>query len=476
MGRVEPDTRRALSSLPSITALLADPALEGAPHGMAVQAAREALAGLRRQLLDGVMAPSELPTQGAIAHRISAAVTQARQHRLRPVINATGVVLHTNLGRAPMAEEVAHAVAAVAGGYSNVEMHLDSGARGGRMDGVEGPLQTLTGAERAIAVNNCAAAVLLALTALGRGREVVVSRGELVEIGGSFRVPDVVSAGGARLVEVGTTNRTRARDFGDAITAETAVLLRVHPSNFQQVGFVERPDRADLVQVARAHDVPLVEDLGSGLLGGVPVDGVGLEGERVEAALAAGVDLVCFSGDKLLGGPQAGIIAGRADLVERLRRHPLYRALRLDKLGLIALEVTLRMYVEGRSQAIPVRSMLQATSEELRMRALELEAQIPDSRIKQDFGVTGGGALPGQGLATWNVVLGDRSAARLATALRLGNPSVVVRVANGAVRIDPRTILGSQTQALVLAVAAARRSLVDGPTASSNPADSHRFG
>lgn len=476
MGRVDPETRSALANLPSVTALLADPHLVSAPHAMVVDAARETLSGLRRRLLNGEFAPSDVPSATLIAQQVSAVVSRARQHRLRPVINATGVVLHTNLGRAPMADEVAQAVAAVAGGYSNVEMHLESGVRGGRLDGVEGPIRDLTGAERAIAVNNNAAAVLLALTALGRGREVVVSRGELVEIGGSFRVPDVISAGGARLVEVGTTNRTRAQDFADAITPETAVLLRVHPSNFRQVGFVERPDRSELARVARAANVPLIEDLGSGLLGSVPVDGVGLEGERVEAAIDAGVDLVCFSGDKLLGGPQAGIIAGRADLVERLRRYPLYRALRLDKLGLIALEVTLRMYVEGRSQDIPTRAMLLASSDQLRERALQLASQIPGSRVEQDFGVTGGGALPGEGLSTWNVVLTDGSASRLATALRMGSPSVVARVADATVRLDPRTILPSQTDALVAAVARARAIVRDESVPASNATTSALLG
>ena len=388
----------------------------------------------------------------------AARVSAARQRRLRRVINATGVVLHTNLGRAPMAAEVVDAVSEVARGYANVEMHLDSGQRGGRLEGVAGPLRQATGAEASIAVNNNAAAVLLALTALARGREVIVSRGELVEIGGSFRVPDVISAGGARLIDVGTTNRTRARDFADAITPQTAVLLRVHPSNFRQVGFVQRPDRRELVEVARAHGVTLVEDLGSGLIGPPPVAGVGLDEERVELALEAGVDLVCFSGDKLLGGPQAGIISGRESLVQTLRRHPLYRALRLDKLGLVALEATLRMVAEGRSCELPAHAMLGADLDTLRAAAVDLAARIPGATVVRDHGVTGGGALPGRGLPTWVVCLPDRGCDRLLKALRQGEPSIVARVADGKVRFDPRTLLPGEATEVAAGALAARRA------------------
>ncbi len=472
MTRVDSAMRRALAGLPSVTALLTDPALADVPHAVVVDIAREHLAGLRSRLLDGHLPPDAVPSHSEIVAAVRATTVQVRQHRLRPVINATGVVLHTNLGRAPMALEAAQAVFEVARGYSNVELELPSGERGGRLEGVDAPMRALTGAERAIAVNNNAAAVLLSLTALARGREVIVSRGELVEIGGSFRVPDVVSAGGARLVEVGTTNRTRARDFEAAITENTAVLLRVHPSNFRQVGFVERPDRAALVEVAQKHGIPLVEDLGSGLIGEVPVAGVGLEGERVETALAAGVDLVCFSGDKLLGGPQAGLIAGRADLVQTLRRHPLYRALRLDKLGLVALEVTLRMYAEGRGDVVPARAMLMTSASELQARAQTLADRIQGAVVVQDVGVTGGGALPGRGLPTFSVRLPDRPASELARRLRLGTPSVVARVTDGAVQLDPRTILPAQEDDLVRAVTTARNPSTDFAVPASNAADS----
>ena len=453
---MDSNTRAALAGLPSMTSILASAQLSDVPHDVVKDAARSVLADVRTALLSGALDSAQVPDEQAILERVTRAVQAARARRLRAVINATGVVLHTNLGRAPLAAEVAQAVSEVAAGYANVELELSHGQRGGRLSGVEAPLQALTGADRAIAVNNNAAAVLLVLTALSRDREVVVSRGELVEIGGSFRVPDVVSAGGAKLVEVGTTNRTRAADFDRVVTDQTAVLLRVHPSNFRQVGFVHRPDRAALVAVARKHGVPLVEDLGSGLLGAAPVAGVGLEEEGVEAALAAGVDLVCFSGDKLLGGPQAGIIVGRADLVERCRRHPLYRALRLDKLGLVALEATLRMYVEGRGDHIPTRAMLMATPDALREQAVALAARIPGATVEADEGVTGGGALPGHGLAGWTVRLPDRPADALAKALRMGSPAVVARVADGAVRLDPRTVLPAERTALVAAVARAR--------------------
>lgn len=477
MAPISPALRAALSELPSVTALLASPQLADLPHGLVVDGAREVLDGLRRDLRGGALDPTQAPDPSGVVRRVADWVRARRQRRLRRVINATGVVLHTNLGRAPLAPEVAQAVLEVAQGYANVELDLETGRRGGRLTGVEAPLRALTGAERVIAVNNNAAAVLLVLTALGRHREVVVSRGELVEIGGSFRVPDVISAGGARLVEVGATNRTRAADFEAAVTPDTAMLLRVHPSNFRQVGFVERPDRAELVAVARRQGVPLVEDLGSGLIGPVPVEGMGLEGERVERALEAGVDLVCFSGDKLLGGPQAGIIAGRADLVERLRRHPLYRALRLDKLGLVALEATVRMYLDGRQDEVPTRAMLQARPDTLEAAAHQLARQLPGSRVVRDVGVTGGGALPGRGLASWVVRLPDRSADVLAWALRTGDPAVVARVTDGAVQLDPRTVQPSEHADLVAAVVAARsRAAREAASPSSGPADSGTLG
>lgn len=448
---MDPRVRQQLASLPSVSAVLAHPSLDGVPHALAVEAARAAISSLRSRLLGG----DKVDLEGVFKDSARRA-NLARKRRLRRVINATGVVLHTNLGRAALAPEVVEAVVEVARGYANVEMHLEGGQRGGRLEGVSDPMRRATGAEAAIAVNNNAAAVLLALTSLARGREVIVSRGELVEIGGSFRVPDVISAGGAKLVEVGTTNRTRASDFADAITDDTAVLLRVHPSNFRQVGFVQRPERADLVEVAAQYGVPLVEDLGSGLIGPPPVAGMGLDEERVELALQAGVDLVCFSGDKLLGGPQAGIIAGKAELVRKLRKHALYRALRLDKLGLVALEATLRMVAEGRAAELPTHRMLGASLDSLRAAAVDLSDRISGSTVEADHGVTGGGALPGRGLPTWVVVLPDSGCDRLLHALRMGTPAVVARVADNKVRLDPRTLLEGEASEVAEAIRAAR--------------------
>ncbi len=435
-----------LARLPAVHVLAADPRLVDVPHAVAVRAAREVVAEARAAVQAGGDLPDDLP--GRTVDRVAA----LRALRLRGCINATGVVLHTNLGRAPLAPEAVQAVADVAAGYANVELELEGGRRGGRLRGVAEPLRALTGAEDAIAVNNNAAAVLLVLTALARGRAVVVSRGELVEIGGSFRVPDVIGAGGARLVEVGTTNRTRVADFAAAMDADTAVLLRVHPSNFRLVGFTERPGRAGLVALARERGVPLVEDLGSGLLGGAPLPGLGLEEEAADAAIRAGVDLVCFSGDKLLGGPQAGLVVGRRDLVQRCRQHPLYRALRLDKLGLAALEATLRLYSEGRADAVPVRRMLARPGAELAAAARRIAAGVPGARVEAGESVSGGGALPGQALATSVVVVRGGDPEARARALRLGDPPVVARVARDALVVDPRTVLPGQEGVLIAAL------------------------
>src|SRR6185437_15899630 len=306
--------------------------------------------------------------------RLREELMDARRPRLRRVINATGVVVHTNLGRAPLADEALARVVEAGRGYSNLEYDLAEGARCSRQDHVAAILHRLTGAESALVVNNNAAAVLLALAALGEGREVIVSRGELIEIGDGFRIPDVLARSGARLVEVGTTNRTRAKDYEKAIRPETALLLRVHQSNFRVVGFTELPRLDELAAVARRHGLPLLDDLVSGVLAGNSL----LQGHAEPSAresLAAGADLVCFSGDKLLGGPQAGIVAGRADLVERLRVHPLHRAVRADKLTLAALEGTLRLYLDA-PERIPVLRMLHEDGGAVRARAERLASLV----------------------------------------------------------------------------------------------------
>src|SRR6476469_5238217 len=328
-----------LRDLPSVDELARE-----AGDPLAVDAARAVIDRARAEIQEG-------GDPGDLTARLREELADARQPRLRRVLNATGIVVHTNLGRAPLAEGALARVVEVGRGYSNLEYDLVRGERGSRQGHVGAVLRRLTGAEAALVVNNNAAAVLLALAALAEGREVVVSRGELIEIGDGFRIPDVLARSGARLIEVGTTNRTRATDYERAIGPETALLLRVHQSNFRVVGFEERPRLEEVAAVARLHDLPLVDDLGSGAVAPVEAEPTARE------SLAAGADLVCFSGDKLLGGPQAGIVLGRAELVERLRRHPLQRALRADKLTLAALEGTLLAYLDSPGQ-IPVVRML----------------------------------------------------------------------------------------------------------------------
>jgi L-seryl-tRNA(Ser) seleniumtransferase len=446
----------SLSDLPSISSLIADPRMAVLPHALAVRAARLAVDEARAIVLAGGTLPEDLPGRALDRAEL------LRRGALRRVINATGIVIHTNLGRAPMAAEAVDAAADVARGFANLEMTLDDGKRGGRLSGVVEHAIALSGAEAAIAVNNNAAAVLMVLTALAQGREVLVSRGELVEIGGSFRVPDIVSAGGARLVEVGTTNRTRVADFAAAITDRTALILRVHPSNFKLVGFTERPDREALVALGLERGIPVVEDLGSGLLGpGLTVAGHAGDpaaDDHVARAVAAGLDLVCFSADKLLGGPQAGVIVGRAEAVERLRSHPIYRAMRLDKMTLAALETTLRMIREGRADEIPVRAMLAKTPAECRAVAERIAAGIPGAQVEDDVGYSGGGALPGEALPTVVVVLRGGNPDARSAALRGGDPPIVARVARDAVVIDPRTLLPGDEEQVMEAL----NRLIDG--------------
>jgi L-seryl-tRNA(Ser) seleniumtransferase len=369
--------------------------------------------------------------------------------RLRRVINGTGVVLHTNLGRAPLSRRAAAAAAEIAAGYSNLELSLETGRRGDRSTLVEELLRRLTGAEAALVVNNNAAAVLLALTALGARREVVVSRGQQVEIGGSFRMPDVMRLSGARMVEVGTTNRTRAADYEAAIGPRTAALLRVHTSNFRVTGFVEAAPLSELAGVARRHGVLLLDDLGSGAL-------APLFDEPTVAESLAHADVTTFSGDKLLGGPQAGVALGRSGEIRRMAKHPLARAVRVDKMTLSALEATLRERLLG--QRSPVDSMLSSTPEELRRRAGFLMVRLAERGIECSLleaeSAVGGGSLPGVGLPTTLLAIEGR-ASRLAAALRRGEPPVLARVEGDRCCIDLRTVLGGEDDALQDAIEAA---------------------
>ncbi len=405
---------------------------------------------------------------GDLTERLRAELDGARRPRLRRVLNATGVIVHTNLGRAPIADSALERLREIGRGYSNLEFDLDEGARGSRQDHLAAILRRLTGAEAALVVNNNAAAVLLALAALAEGREVLVSRGELIEIGDGFRIPEVLARSGARLVEVGTTNRTRAADYERAVGPETALLLRVHQSNFRVVGFTERPALAELAQIAKRAGLPLVDDLGSGalsdtvllasdrgLLGRESPSNTVLLGDEPSAqdALRAGADLVCFSGDKLLGGPQAGIVVGRADLVDRLRRHPLQRALRADKLTLAALEGTLGLYLEpGRAQLeVPVLRMLTEPAEAVRARADRLAA-LTGGSVEETVARVGGGALPLAELPSFACALEEG----LAVPLRLGEPPVVGIVRDGRLLLDCRTLGDAEADEAAAAVASIR--------------------
>ena len=372
--------------------------------------------------------------------------------RLRRVLNATGVIVHTNLGRAPLAGPALERVREVGGGYSTLEYDLAEGGRGSRQDHVAPLLRRLTGAEAALVVNNNAAAVLLCLAALAEGREVLVSRGELIEIGDGFRIPDVLARSGARLVEVGTTNRTRAADYDRAAGPETGVLLRVHQSNFRLVGFTERPRLRELAAVADRHGLVLVDDLGSGVLGASDTVLLGDEPSARES-LAAGADLVCFSGDKLLGGPQAGIVLGRAELVDSLRRHPLQRALRADKLTLAALEGTLRLYLdpERAGREVPVLQMLAEPAERVRRRAERLAALV-GGEVEETVARVGGGALPLAELPSFACAVEEEFAA----ALRAGDPPVIGVVRDGRTLLDCRTLAEHEVDEVAAAVMFAR--------------------
>jgi L-seryl-tRNA(Ser) seleniumtransferase len=421
-----------LRDLPSV-----DELARGSGDPLAVDAARAVIARAREALLAG-------DDPGDLEERLRDELAAARQPALRRVLNATGVIAHTNLGRAPLADEALARVLEAARGYSNLEYDLDAGGRGSRQAHVTRILRRLTGAEGALVVNNNAAAVMLALAALAEGRDVIVSRGELIEIGDGFRIPDVLARSGARLVEVGTTNRTRAADYEAAIGPETALLLRVHQSNFRVVGFTEQPRLDQLAEVARRRGLPLVDDLGSGAL----VD-VGDE-PTARASLAAGADLVCFSGDKLLGGPQAGIVVGRAELVEGLRRHPLQRALRADKLTLAALEGTLALYLDSPDR-VPVLRMVREGAEAVRARAERL-AGLVGGDVEETVARVGAGALPLAELPSFACAVEEELAERL----RAGEPPMVGVLRDGRLLLDCRTLSDAEIDEAAAAIASAR--------------------
>lgn len=451
------DPRRGLPSVHRVLALPAlGPLLERLPHQVVVGAIRQTLDAVR----SGRISP---PDDWSVA--VAEAAARAARPSLLPVINATGVVLHTNLGRAPLASAAIEAVRALATGYSNLEYDLPSGARGSRTDHCAPALAALCGTEAATVVNNAAAALVLALNEVASGREVILSRGELVEIGGSFRIPDIIGRSGATLREVGTTNRTHLRDYADAITERTGAILMVHRSNFEQRGYVASVDPAELATLGRQHSLPFLHDVGSGLL--LALTTYGLSGEpTVPEAIAAGADLVIFSGDKLLGGPQAGCLAGSAALVARCRRNPLARAMRPDKMTLAALEATLALYRDPAvaCRDIPVLRMLTATPQALLARAEQLAARLSavpglaePPTLLPGHSTPGGGSFPGSSLATTLVALtpGALGADGLALRLRLADPPVVTRVQADRVVLDPRTIGDEEFDGIVRALAQA---------------------
>jgi L-seryl-tRNA(Ser) seleniumtransferase len=424
-----------LRDLPSV-----DELARGNDDPRAVDAARSVLERAREEIQAG-----ENP--GDLRALLESELASARAPHLRRVINATGVIVHTNLGRAPLAPAAIERIRDVAAGYSNLEYDLAAGGRGSRQEHVTSILRRLTGAQAVLVVNNNAAAVMLALAALAEGREVLVSRGELIEIGDGFRIPDVLERSGARLREVGTTNRTRVSDYEAAIGPDTAVLLRVHQSNFRLVGFTEQPALDELALVAQSHKLTLVDDLGSGAL-------IDISDEpTASASLAAGADLVCFSGDKLLGGPQAGIIVGRAELVERLRRHPLQRALRADKFTLAALEGTLQLAIDAPGE-IPVVRMLREAPEDVRARATRLATRV-GGQVEETVARAGGGSLPVTELPSFACAVEEQLAARL----READPPVIAVLRDGRTLLDCRTLSDAEVDEVVAAVEATRSCL-----------------
>ncbi len=440
--------------IPSIDRLRQRPLVAALEAEFGARAVLDALRAEAAAVREAMIAGASYDDAGrTIQENAAARLRESAQPSLRPVINATGVVIHTNLGRAPLSHRAAAQVAELAAGYSNLEYDLASGTRGRRDLHAERLIRDITGAEAACVVNNNAAAALITLAALAAGREVIVSRGELVEIGGGFRVPDVMAQSGAVLREVGTTNRTRASDYAAAISDRTALILRVHPSNFRIEGFTERPSVPDLAALSLRFGIPLVDDLGSGHLW---EEALPLRDEpSVQGTLAAGADLVMFSGDKLLGGPQAGIIAGKQPLLDRIRRHPLMRAVRVDKMTYAALEATLQACAAGRRDEIPVARMIALTADEVSARAQRLADALSGSGLTvsviDGVSMIGGGSAPGASLPTRLLALTHPAhrADALETYLRSLETPVIARIDNDRVVLDLRTVLPEQDQLLL---------------------------
>ncbi len=479
-ARTPPDANARLRELPSVDELLGRERIaslvQTAGRAVVTDAVRAVLAGLRATLKNAANESSAgTATTGIpeIEARIVAEVESLLAPSLLRAINATGVILHTNLGRAPLSPAAIARIAATAGGYSNLEYDLESGQRGKRDVHTARLLAEIAGAESAIVVNNNAAAVFLVLNTLAKGDEVIVSRGELIEIGDGFRIPDIMAESGAILREVGTTNRTRIRDYEGALSERTRLLLRVHPSNFRIAGFTEKPSLEELVALGRRAQIPVFEDLGSGCLADLSSNGIAEPLAR--ESCRAGVSIVSFSGDKLLGGPQAGVIAGKRDLVERVRRNPLFRALRVDKLTIAALEATLQSYRRGTLDEIPSLRMIRLSTDEVAARAGQLAEKLRRelSRdaavdVREGFSVIGGGSTPDQQLPTYLISIESRrySADAFEQRLRLpakaaaspGLPPVIARIEEGRVLFDLRTVFPEEEPLLVAAIVAAARA------------------
>jgi L-seryl-tRNA(Ser) seleniumtransferase len=456
MTRTAAEARRRI---PSVDALLrSDPGRRASGtfgRVLVKQSLTRTLEEVRAGAARGIPPPAD---DEILARAIGTAAAAAGG--LRRVINATGVVLHTGLGRAPLPRESADAAAAAAAGYADLEIDRETGRRGRRSARAEQLVTALTGAEDALVVNNGAAGVLLALAALARGKQVLVSRGELIEIGGEFRIPDIMSASGARLVEVGTTNRTRLADFRTAASEKTAMILKVHPSNYRVVGFTAEPSASDLAVLARSRGVPFVYDLGSGLLDHVP--GIPADEPTAAGALDDGADLVVFSGDKLLGGPQAGIVLGRADLVERLRRHPVARAVRIDKMQVAALERVLAAHAADRRSELPTWRMLREPAEEVRHRAellaKALDGDLASAHVVACESAVGGGSLPGYAIPSFGVEVRVPDPSAASARLRMGSPPVFCRVTERGVLFDVRTVGADELSDLARAIQYAREA------------------
>jgi L-seryl-tRNA(Ser) seleniumtransferase len=440
-----------LRSLPSVEQCLQTPtatdwiAVYGRP--LVVDALRQALADLRARFKAGHLA--ELPPMEGILAQAESHLRAWTMPTLFPVINATGVLLHTNLGRAPLSEATVQAMQAVGRGYSNLEFDLESGRRGSRLIHAEALLKRLTGTEAAVVVNNNAAAVLLVLSALAKGKRVAIARSQLVEIGGSFRVPDVMRQSGARLLEIGTTNKVHLSDYEEALAAGATLVLHAHHSNFKMIGFTEEPALKEIVNLAHRTGVPVVADLGSGALLDTARYGLAHE-PTVQETLAAGVDVVCFSGDKLLGGPQAGIILGRAELLAKVKKHPLARAVRADKTCLAGLSATLLHYLKDEAEReIPIWRMMSLSAHQVKGRAEAWRRELGAGQVIEAESTIGGGSLPGESFPTWVLALEVASPDTFLQKLRRQNPPIVARTENKRVLLDPRTVLPEQEDALL---------------------------